>query len=146
MFIHSIHISLHDISLTQNILYQIKRDVAVWKRLGCPQRNHRTWWQIVATPFTGLAQFITFTHRWLLQDCSAGTLEIGFYNLVLGHRHAYLGNYPWHNFNEGLDESQRNLEHGWATISRIKTMRCNHFSIQVPISAELSYLGRVWNT
>ena len=55
MLINSIHISLYDISLTQNILYQIKRDVAVWKRLGCPQRSQRTWWQIVATPYTGLA-------------------------------------------------------------------------------------------
>ena len=52
--INSIQISLYDISLTQNILYQIKRDVAVLKRLGCPQRNQRTWWQIVATPYTGL--------------------------------------------------------------------------------------------
>ena len=55
MFINSIHISLYDISLTQNILYQIKRDVAVWKILGCPQRNQRTWWQIMATPYKGLA-------------------------------------------------------------------------------------------
>ena len=53
MFINSIHISLYHISLTQNILYQIKRDVAVWMRLGCPQRNQRTWWQILATPYTG---------------------------------------------------------------------------------------------
>ena len=30
MFINSIHISLYDISLMQNILYQIKQDVAVW--------------------------------------------------------------------------------------------------------------------
>ena len=37
MFINSIHISLYDISLTQNILYEIKRDVAVWNRLGWPQ-------------------------------------------------------------------------------------------------------------
>ena len=58
MFINSIHISLYHISLTQNILYQIKRDVAIWKRLRCPQRNQRTWWQIVATPYTGLAYFI----------------------------------------------------------------------------------------
>ena len=36
MFINSIHINLFDISLTQNILYQIKRDVVIWKRLGCP--------------------------------------------------------------------------------------------------------------
>ena len=56
-FINSIHISLYDISRTQNILYRIKRDVAIWKRLGCPQRNQRTWWQIVATPYTGLAKF-----------------------------------------------------------------------------------------
>ena len=55
MFINSIHISLYDVSLTQNMLYQIKRDVAVWKKLGCPQRNQRTWWQIVATPYTGFA-------------------------------------------------------------------------------------------
>ena len=55
MLINFIHVSLYDISLTQNILYQIKRDVAVWKRLGCPQRNQRTWWQIMATPYTGLA-------------------------------------------------------------------------------------------
>ena len=58
MFINSIHISLYDISLTQNILYQIKRDEAVWKRLGCPQRNQRTWWQIVVTPYTGLAWLV----------------------------------------------------------------------------------------
>ena len=55
MFINVIHISLYDISLMQNIVYQIKRDVAVWKGLGCPQRKQRTWWQIVATPYTGLA-------------------------------------------------------------------------------------------
>ena len=29
MFINFIHIGLYDISLTQNILYQIKRDMAV---------------------------------------------------------------------------------------------------------------------
>ena len=52
MFINSIHISLYGGSLTQNILYQIKRDVVKWKRLGCPQCNQRTWWQIVATPYT----------------------------------------------------------------------------------------------
>ena len=57
MFINAIHISLCDISLTQNILYQIKRDVAVWKRRRCPQCNQRTWWQIAATPYTGLAKF-----------------------------------------------------------------------------------------
>ena len=62
IFMNSIHISLYDISLTQNILYQIKRDVAVWKRLGCPQRNLRTWWQIMATPYAGLA--------WLLYSSS----------------------------------------------------------------------------
>ena len=59
MFINSSHISLYDISLTQNILYKIKRDLAVWKGLGCPQPNQRTWWQIVATPYTmytGLAE------------------------------------------------------------------------------------------
>ena len=57
MFINSTHISLYDISLRQNILYQIKRDMAAWKRLGSPQRNQRTWRQIVATPYTGLAKF-----------------------------------------------------------------------------------------
>ena len=61
MLINSIHISLYDISLTQIILYQIKRDVAVWKRLGCPQRTQRTWWQIVATPYTGLALLVNIT-------------------------------------------------------------------------------------
>ena len=55
MFINSIHISLWNITLTKNILYQIKWDVGVWKRLGCPQHNQRTWWQIVATSYTGLA-------------------------------------------------------------------------------------------
>ena len=39
MFINFIHTSLYDIPLMQNILYQIKRDMAVWNRLGCPQRN-----------------------------------------------------------------------------------------------------------
>ena len=55
IFINSIHVSLYDISLMQNISYQIKRDMAVWKILRCPQRNQWTWWQIVATPYTGLA-------------------------------------------------------------------------------------------
>ena len=55
MLINSIRISLYDIGLKQNILYQIKRDVAVWMILWCPQRNQRIWWQIVATPYTGLA-------------------------------------------------------------------------------------------
>ena len=55
MFINFICMSLYDISLMWNILYQIKRDVAVWKRLGCPQRKRLTWWQIVETPYTGLA-------------------------------------------------------------------------------------------
>ena len=43
------------IYLSRNILLQIKSDVAVWKRLGCPQRKQRTWWQTVATPYMGLA-------------------------------------------------------------------------------------------
>ena len=47
MFMNFIHISLHDISLMHNILYRIKRDVAVWKKLGCPQHKQRTWWQMV---------------------------------------------------------------------------------------------------
>ena len=47
MFINFIHISLYDMSLMQNILYQIKRDVDVWKRLGCPQCKQWTGWQIV---------------------------------------------------------------------------------------------------
>ena len=55
MFINFIHISLYDISLMWKSLYQTKRDVAVWKRLGCPQRKQRTWWQILETPYTGLA-------------------------------------------------------------------------------------------
>ena len=55
MFINFIHISLYDISGMRNILYQIKRDVVVWKRLGCPQPKQRTWCQIVETPYTGLA-------------------------------------------------------------------------------------------
>ena len=54
MFINFIYISLYDITLMQNILYQSKREVAVWKRLRCPQR---TWWQIVATPYTGFSIF-----------------------------------------------------------------------------------------
>ena len=32
--------------------------MAVWKRLGCTQRNQRTWWQIVVTPYKGLALYI----------------------------------------------------------------------------------------
>ena len=71
MFTNSIHISLYDISLTQNILYQIKRDVAVRKILGCPQRNQRTWWQIVATPYTGAASIMRPLSRGLPRDNSA---------------------------------------------------------------------------
>ena len=33
--------------------------MVVWKRLGYPQRNQRTWWQIVATPYAELAQLTT---------------------------------------------------------------------------------------
>ena len=71
MFTNSIHISLYDISLTKNILYQIKRDVAVRKILGCPQRNQRTWWQIVATPYTGAASIMRSLSRGLPRDNSA---------------------------------------------------------------------------
>ena len=45
--------SLCNIFVMQAILYQFKRDVAAWKRVGCPQRMQRTWWQIVETPYTG---------------------------------------------------------------------------------------------
>ena len=44
MFINSIHISLYDISLTQNI-----------------QRYQRTWWQIVATPYYGISVIVSFS-------------------------------------------------------------------------------------
>ena len=53
MFINFISRSLYSISPMQTILYELKRDMAVWKRLGCPQR---TWWQIVATPYMGLRE------------------------------------------------------------------------------------------
>ena len=62
MYINFIHISLYDISLVQNILYQIKRDVAVWKRLRCPQRKQRTWWKIVATPYIISRNVIYMSH------------------------------------------------------------------------------------
>ena len=55
MFVNFIHISLYHISLKQNTSYQIQKDVTVWKRLGCPQRMQRTWWQLVATPYTGFS-------------------------------------------------------------------------------------------
>ena len=58
MFINFIHVSLYDTSLMQNILYQIKGDVAVWKRLECPQHKQGTWWQIVATRYTGWRSYI----------------------------------------------------------------------------------------
>ena len=45
MILNFIHVSLYDISLMQNISYQIKRDMTVWKRLGSPQRKQRTWWK-----------------------------------------------------------------------------------------------------
>ena len=54
MFMNFIHITLNDVCLMQNILYETKRDMAVSKRLGCPQRKQRTWLQIVSTPYTGL--------------------------------------------------------------------------------------------
>ena len=49
--------SLCNIFALQAILYQSKRDVAAWKRLGCPQRIQWTWWQIVAMPYTGFMLF-----------------------------------------------------------------------------------------
>ena len=50
MLMNLTQIRLCNIFATQAILYQFKRDVAAWKRLGCPQR---TWWQIVAMTYTG---------------------------------------------------------------------------------------------
>ena len=57
MFINFIHINLYDIYLMQNILYHIKREVAPWKRL-IPRHMQWTWWQIVATPYTGFRVFL----------------------------------------------------------------------------------------
>ena len=45
MFINFIYTSLYNISVMQIILYSLKRDAAVWKRLECPQRTQRTWWK-----------------------------------------------------------------------------------------------------
>ena len=53
MLINFTKMSLCNTFAMQAILYQFKRDVAVRKRLGCPQCMQRTWWQIVATPYTG---------------------------------------------------------------------------------------------
>ena len=59
MLINFIQMSLCKISPMQVILYQFKKDAAAWKRLGCPQRIKRTWWQIVATLFM---RFKVFQH------------------------------------------------------------------------------------
>ena len=56
-YIESILINLTQMNLLnifamQAIIYQFERDMAAWKRLGCPHHMQWTWWQIVATPFT----------------------------------------------------------------------------------------------
>ena len=53
MLIKFTQMNLCNIFTMQAILYQFKKDMAAWKRLGCSQRMQRTWWQIVAPPYTG---------------------------------------------------------------------------------------------
>ena len=57
MLINFIQTSLYNISPIQAILCQFKRDVAAWMRLGCSKCMQRTWWQIVAMPYTGFRVF-----------------------------------------------------------------------------------------
>ena len=57
MLIHLTQMSMCNIFAMQLILYQFKRDVPAWKRLGCPQRMQWTWWQIVATPYWNCCEF-----------------------------------------------------------------------------------------
>ena len=45
-----------------SLLYQFKREEAAWKRLGCPECMQRTWWQKVATPYTGLCYWHVHCH------------------------------------------------------------------------------------
>ena len=67
MLINFTQMSLCKIFVIQAILYQIKRDVAVWKRLGCPQCMQRTLWQKVAMPYTGFRLFNTvWNSRYIL--------------------------------------------------------------------------------
>ena len=47
----------------QDILYRFKRDVAAWKRLGCPQHMQQSWWQIVATPSMGFRLLLSINFR-----------------------------------------------------------------------------------
>ena len=53
ILINFTQMSLCNTFAMQAILYQFKRDVVAWKRLGCPQCMLRTWWQIVAMFYTG---------------------------------------------------------------------------------------------
>ena len=53
MLINLTQMSQNNIFAMQAILYQFKRYVATWKRLGCPRRMQWIWWQIVATPYMG---------------------------------------------------------------------------------------------
>ena len=57
MAINFIQMGLYNTSPGQAILYQFKRYEDARKRLGCPQRMQRTWWQIMATPDTGFTVF-----------------------------------------------------------------------------------------
>ena len=39
------------------------KNAAVWKRLGCSQHMQRTWWQMLATPYTGFRVLLHFVYR-----------------------------------------------------------------------------------
>ena len=71
-----------NIFVMQAILYRFKRDVIAWKRLRCPWWFQRTWWQILATPYTGfrllhesidVANWFTYVYKhisWISKDIS----------------------------------------------------------------------------
>ena len=68
MLIKFTQMCLYNRFAMQAILNQFKRHVAAWKRLGCPQRMQRTWWQIVATSYTGF-RWLTGTSALVLPRC-----------------------------------------------------------------------------
>ena len=71
-------------------------------RLGCPQHKRRTWWQIVATPYTGLAELgvtcsgnrlFPQTVTWPNADLSIGLLGANISEIVI--RNGLSGKYIW---------------------------------------------------
>ena len=103
--------------------------MAVWKRLGCHQRKQRTWWQIVATPYTGLAWLWKKQRKWtyliiIFHNCqamntfSSDDRNCGWKNLD-GKNYWNFDRIPHNTFNfiiQDISSFWDSLSLGWKTL------------------------------